>query len=95
MENLEELKKRFLLINTNERRLSRTLLKQVIERYIGNIEENMINLDKNKTIAEKIVQALEVGNIDNFAELLNEQWNCSLKIIPETTISIIKLFPTT
>ena len=47
-ENLEELKKRFLLINTGERRLSRTLLKQVIERYIGNIEDNVINLNKSK-----------------------------------------------
>ena len=88
-ENLEELKKRFLLINTGERRLSRTLLKQVIERYIGNIEENVLNLNKSKTIAEKMVEALEKGNIDNFAELLNEQWNCSLKIIPETTNNLI------
>ena len=88
-ENLEGLKKRFLLINTGERRLSRTLLKQVIERYVGNIEENALNLNKSKTIAEKMVEALEKGNIDNFAELLNEQWNCSLKIIPETTNNLI------
>ena len=88
-ENLEELKKRFLLINTGERRLSRTLLKQVIERYIGNIEENVVNLDKIKNIAEKMVETLEKGNIDDFAKLLNEQWNCSLKIIPETTNNLI------
>ena len=88
-ENLEELNKRFLLINTGERRLSRTLLKQVIERYIGNIEENVINLDKIKNIADKMVEILEKGNIDDFAKLLNEQWNCSLKIIPETTNNLI------
>ena len=88
-ETLEELKKRFVLINTGERRLSRTLLKQVIERYIGNIEENIMNLEKCKTLTEKMVEALEKGNIDDFAGLLNEQWNCSLKIIPETTNNLI------
>ena len=86
---LEDLEKRLLLINTGERRLSRTLLKQVIERYIGNNEENVINLEKSKILAEKMVEALKIGNIDNFSQLLNEQWNCSLKIIPETTNNLI------
>jgi len=88
-EHLEEFQKRFLLINTGERRLSRTLLKQVIERYIGNIEENIKNLSESKFIAEKMAESLESGNIDDFAKLLNEQWNCSLKIIPETTNNLI------
>ena len=88
-ENLEELQNRFYLINTGERRLSRTLLKQVIERYIGNIEENVTNLNKIKNIAIKMAKELEKGNIDTFAELLNEQWECSLKIIPETTNNLI------
>ena len=61
----------------------------MIKRYVGNIEENVLNLNKSKIIAEKMVEALEKGNIDNFAELLNEQWNCSLKIIPETTNNLI------
>ena len=88
-ETLEELQKRFILINTGERRLSRTLLKQVIQRYIGNIEENLIHLEKSKSLAEKMVEALQNNNIDNFAQLLNEQWDCSLKIIPETTNNLI------
>ena len=88
-ETLEEFQKRFILINTGERRLSRTLLKQVIERYIGNIEENVVNLEKSKSLTEKMFEALENDNIDNFAQLLNEQWDCSLKIIPETTNNLI------
>ena len=36
-----------------------------------------------------MVKALEEGNIDNFANLLNEQWEYSLKIIPETTNNLI------
>ena len=88
-ETLEELQKRFILINTGERRLSRTLLKQVIQRYIGNIEENLIHLEKSKSLAEKMVEALQNDNIDNFAQLLNEQWDYSLKIIPETTNNLI------
>ena len=87
---LEELEKRFVLINTGERRLSRTLLKGVVERYIGNIEENVQSLNKIKEIAEKMVDTLENGNIDNFAKLLNEQWEYSLKIIPETTTNLIQ-----
>ena len=88
-ENIEELEKRFLLINTGERRLSRTLLKQVVGRYIGNIEENVKNLNESKNIVNKMIEALEKGSIDDFALLLNEQWNCSLKIIPETTNNLI------
>ena len=36
-----------------------------------------------------MIEALEKGSIDDFALLLNEQWNCSLKIIPETTNNLI------
>ena len=86
---LEELEKRFLLINTGERRLSRTLLKGVVERYIGNIDENVMALNEIKNITEKMVESLENGNIDNFAKLLNEHWKYSLKIIPETTNKLI------
>ena len=49
----------------------------------------MINLNGSKRIAIKMVEALEKGNIDRFAELLNEQWEYSLKIIPETTNNLI------
>ena len=86
---LEELQQRFVLINTGERRLSRTLLKRVVERYIGNVEENVTSLNNIKDIADKMVKELEDGNIDNFAKLLNEQWEYSLKIIPETTNNLI------
>ncbi len=86
---LEDLKERFILINTGERRLSRTLLKRFVERYIGNIEENVTSLNNIKNITDKMVKALEEGNIDNFANLLNEQWEYSLKIIPETTNNLI------
>ena len=86
---LEELQSRFVLINTGERRLSRTLLKGVVTRYIGNVEENIEALNKIKDITDKMVQALEDGNIDSFANLLNEHWEYSLKIIPETTNSLI------
>jgi fucokinase len=88
-DTLEELQKRYILINTGERRLSRTLLKSVVERYIGNEEENILALNKIKNISDEMVKALENGNIDQFASLLNEQWKCSLKIIPDTTTNLI------
>ena len=58
---LKELEQRFILINTGERRLSRTLLKGVVKRYIGNIEENVEALTKIKDITDKMVQSLEKG----------------------------------
>ena len=58
---LEELEQRFILINTGERRLSRTLLKGVVKRYIGNIEENVEALTKIKDITDKMVKSLEKG----------------------------------
>ena len=59
---MEQLKERFCLIYTGERRLQRNLLKEVVKRYIGNVGDN---------IRDEMTFALENGNIDLFASLLN------------------------
>ena len=68
---MEQLKERFCLIYTGERRLQRNLLKDVVKRYIGNVTENIRALDKIKELADEMAFALENGNIELFASLLN------------------------
>jgi len=68
---MEQLKQRFCLIYTGERRLQRNLLKEVVKRYIGNVGDNIRALDKIKGLADEMTFALENGNIDLFASLLN------------------------
>ena len=68
---MEQLKQRFCLIYTGERRLQRNLLKEVVKRYIGNVTENIRALDKIKELADEMAFALENGNIELFASLLN------------------------
>ena len=68
---IEQLKQRFCLIYTGERRLARNLLKEVVKRYIGNVGDNIRALDKIKSLADEMTFALENGNLDLFASLLN------------------------
>ena len=68
---MEQLKQRFCLVYTGERRLQRNLLKEVVKRYIGNVSENIRALDKIKELADEMAFALESGNIELFASLLN------------------------
>ena len=70
-ETKKQFKERFCLIYTGERRLARNLLKEVIKRYIGNVGDNLRALDKIKDLADEMSYALENGNIDLFASLLN------------------------
>ena len=60
----EEQEKRFLLIYTGERRLSRHLLREIESKYIGNEEESIRALKKIKELPEEMVYALESENID-------------------------------
>ncbi len=68
---MKQLKERFCLIYTGERRLQRNLLKDVVKRYIGNVGDNIRALDKIKGLADEMAYALESDNINLFASLLN------------------------
>ena len=90
---IEELQKRFCLIYTGERRLSRNLLKEVVQRYMGNVGDNIRALDKIKELADEMSFALESGNIDLFASLLNCHLQYSKMIDSGTTNGLIdKIF---
>ena len=87
---IEELNKRFCLIYTGERRLSRNILKEVVQRYMGNVGDNIRALDKIKELADEMSFALENGNIDLFASLLNCHLQYSKMIDSGTTNGLIE-----
>ena len=87
---IEQLKKRFCLIYTGERRLSRNILKEVVQRYIGNVGDNIYALNKIKELADEMSFALESGNIDLFASLLNCHLEYSKMIDAGSTNGLIE-----
>ncbi|MDO5425449.1 MAG: L-fucokinase [Eubacteriales bacterium] len=79
-ETMEELQERFALIYTGQRRLARNLLRDVVGNYIGSRKESLDALEKMERVAALMRFELERGNIDAFAELLNEHWELSKQL---------------
>lgn len=77
---LKELNERFALIYTGQRRLARNLLREVVGKYIGSDVTATEVLNKIQQLAVLMRFELERGNIDGFAELLNEHWKLSKKL---------------
>ena len=86
----EELEKRFFLIYTGERRLSRNLLREIESKYLGNVEETLRALKKIQELPEEMAYALESGNIDLFGILLNVHLEYSKIIDKGSTNSLIQ-----
>lgn len=87
---LAELQERFALIYTGQRRLARNLLREVVGGYIGNRRESLDALRKMKRLAVLMQFELEQGNIDAFAELLNQHWELSIQLDHGTTNTCIE-----
>lgn len=86
----QELNKRFALIYTGQRRLARNLLRDVIGGYIGGRPESVESLRKMARTAALMRFELEQGNIDEFAELLNEHWELSVQLDHGSTNTCIE-----
>lgn len=89
-ETLAELNERFAVICTGQRRLARYLLRDVIGRYISGVPESLEAHKKIKELAVKMTEALEDGNVDTFAGLLNEHWECSKMIDAGSSNALIE-----
>lgn len=76
----KELQDRFALIYTGQRRLARNLLRNVVGNYIGNRPESVKALHDMQPLCILMKFELERGNIDAFAELLNQHWELSKKL---------------
>lgn len=73
----EELKGRFCLIYTGQRRLARNLLRDVVGRYIGNEADAVYALNEIQRTAALMRFELERGNVTGFAKLMSEHWELS------------------
>lgn len=84
-----ELEERFALIYTGQRRLARNLLREVVGGYIGARPESLEALREMKPAAALMRYALEQGDIDEFARLLNRHWDISKKLDSGSTNTCI------
>lgn len=89
-ETLNELQERFALIYTGQRRLARNLLRDVVGGYIGNRKESLDALHRMKRVAVLMQFELEQGNIDAFADLLNQHWELSIQLDKGSTNTCIQ-----
>lgn len=88
-EGKTELKDRFALIYTGQRRLARNLLRDVVGGYIGGRPESLDALKEMKAVAVLMKLALEQGDIDEFACLMNRHWKLSCQLDGGTTNTCI------
>ncbi len=85
----EELKERFVLIYTGQRRLARNLLREVVGGYIGSNPNSIEVLYEIQRTAVLMKFELEKGNIDGFAKLLEEHWELSKRLDAGSTNTCI------
>ena len=88
-ETKKELKERFALIYTGQRRLARNLLRDVVGSYIGARPRSVQALEKMASVAALMRFELERDNVDGFAELLNEHWELSKQLDAGSTNTCI------
>lgn len=90
-----ELKERFAIIYTGQRRLARNLLRDVVGNYIGGRVESVQALSKMKEVAVLMQKALERGDVDELAVLFNRHWELSLMLDSgATNLCIDQIFMT-
>ncbi|MCM1135334.1 MAG: bifunctional fucokinase/L-fucose-1-P-guanylyltransferase [Clostridium sp.] len=85
----KELRERFVLIYTGQRRLARNLLRDVVGRYIGNEPDSLYALNEIQRLAALMRFELERGHVDDFAKLLDKHWELSKMIDAGSTNTLI------
>ena len=88
-ETRQELKERFALIYTGQRRLARNLLRDVVGRYVGNEPDSLFALNEIQRVAALMKFELERGHVDDFAKLLDYHWELSKKVDAGSTNTLI------
>ena len=85
----QELNERFVLIYTGQRRLARNLLRDVVGRYVGGEPDSLFALNEIQRVAALMRFELERGHVDDFAKLLSDHWELSLKVDAGSTNTLI------
>ncbi len=88
-EAARELKERFVLIYTGQRRLARNLLREVVGGYIGSNPNSIEVLYEIQRVAVLMKFELEKGNVEGFAELLERHWELSRRLDAGSTNTCI------
>lgn len=86
----KELRQRFALIYTGQRRLARNLLRDVVGGYIGGRRESVEALREMQKTAALMRFALERGDVDWLAALFNEHWELSKQLDAGSTNTCIE-----
>ncbi len=89
-ETAAALQERFALIYTGQRRLARNLLRDVVGGYLGGRPESLDALERMQSLAALMRFELERGNLDAFAELLNQHWALSRQLDAGSTNTCIE-----
>jgi len=82
---LFELEKNIIVCYTGKSRLSGNIHREVAQNFTGNVQETVCSIEKLKTIAEEMKDSLLTGKLDQFAELMTENWKCQKKLHPTVT----------
>lgn len=77
---VRELEDRLVLCYTRKPRLSGNIHENVWGAYRKGVPETVNALFTLRDIAYKTKEALLTGNLDEFADLLNENWSCQKKL---------------
>lgn len=87
---LQELRNRFVLVYTGQRRLARNILREVVGKVLTREPETMQVMQSIQRLAILMAYELEKGNVTEFARLLNEHWELSVKLDGGTTNTCIE-----
>ena len=86
----QELNSRFAIIYTGQRRLARNLLRDVVGRYVGNEPDSLYAHKEIQKTAALMRFALERGDVDEFASLLDHHWALSKMIDAGSSNTLIE-----
>jgi len=90
---LLELEKNLILCYTGRSRLSGDIHRKVREAFLEGNPDTVNAIERLKSVAEEMKTALLGGDLESFADLMNENWECQKALHPSVTNDEIeKLF---
>ena len=82
---IEKLRQNSVLVYTGQSRVSGDIHKNVVEAYHAKCEQTLKALDEIKEAADEMKSALLGNDLDQFAELMNKNWNAQKVLHPSIT----------
>jgi D-glycero-alpha-D-manno-heptose-7-phosphate kinase len=82
---VNELEYRLLLCYSGETRISAGIIEDQVKRYVQKETSSLEALDKTKALAISMKNALLLGKINEFGELMNEAWEAKKHFSPGIT----------